>query len=97
MFILKLLLNILQYWGWAKQRYRDVYKDRFDAAKKIARECLDACPVDVVRRFFNRSWRFMDAYRQGLTGKAAEWAVHKQKSHRQVGQQAMMALEAVLN
>jgi len=92
-----LLLNILQYWGWAKHRYREVYKDRLDAAKKIARESLDACPVEVVWRFFNCSWRFMDAYQQGLTGKAAEWAIRKQKSHRRVGQRAMMAIKAVLN
>lgn len=39
----------------------------------------------------------MDAYKKGLTGKAAEWAVRKQKSHRTVSQRAMMNLEAVLN
>lgn len=39
----------------------------------------------------------MDAYRKGLTGKAAEWAVRKQKSHRKVGQQAMLSIDAVLN
>jgi hypothetical protein len=66
-------------------------------AKKAVYECLDACPVDVIRRFFNRTWRFMDAYRRGLTGKAAAWAVQKQKSHRRVGQQAMSSIEAVLN
>jgi hypothetical protein len=87
----------LQYWGWAKHRYRDVYKDKFEEAKKIARECLDACTADIIRRFFNQSWRFMDTYRKGLTGKAAEWAVRQQRSHRRVGQGAMMSLEAVLN
>jgi hypothetical protein len=30
-------------------------------------------------------------------GKVAEWAIQKQKSHWQIGQQAMMAIEAVLN
>jgi len=49
------------------------------------------------RQFFNHSWRFMDAYRQGLTGKAAEWAVWKQKLHWRVRQGAMMSIEAVLN
>jgi len=39
----------------------------------------------------------MDAYQHGLTGKAADWAVHKQKSHRRVGQAAMMSIEAVVN
>jgi hypothetical protein len=39
----------------------------------------------------------MDAYWQGLTGKAAEWVVWKQKVHRRVGQGAMMLIEAILN
>ena len=63
----------------------------------MALECLNACPVEVIRRFVNRSWRFMDAYRKGLTGKAAAWAVKKQKGHRAVSQHAYMQLEAVLN
>ena len=87
----------VQYWGWCKHRYRQVYKETFGDAKRIARESLDACPVDVIRRFFNRSWRFMSAYRRGLTGKAAEWAVRQQKSHRRVGQRAMMLIEAIVN
>ena len=91
------ILEVTQYWGWCKGRYRDVYKSRFEDAKKAAVEYLNACPVEVIRRFFNRSWRFMDAYRRGLTGRAAEWAVRKQKSHRRVGPQAMMSVDAVLN
>jgi hypothetical protein len=39
----------------------------------------------------------MDAYQQGLTEKAAEWAVWKQKAHRRVGQGAIMSIEAILN
>ena len=31
-----------------------------------------------------RSWRFMDAYRKGLTGTAALYAVKKYKSHRRI-------------
>jgi hypothetical protein len=71
-------------------------KRNFSDAKKAALEVLDACPVEVIRRFINRSYRFMSAYRLGLTGKAAEWAVRKQKQHRAVSQRAMMAIEAVL-
>jgi len=41
--------------------------------------------------------QFMDAYRWGLTGKAAEWAVKREKLYRRVGQQAMISIEAVLN
>jgi len=55
------------------------------------------CPIKVIQRFFNQSWRFIDAYWQGLIGRAAEWAVWKQKAHRRVGQGMMMSIEAVLN
>ncbi|KAI9568516.1 hypothetical protein HD554DRAFT_2204973 [Boletus coccyginus] len=47
------------YWGWCKYCYRE----------------LDACPTDIIHQFINQSWHFMSAYRLGLTGKAAEWAV----------------------
>lgn len=49
----------------------------------------------VIRQFVNRSWRFMDAYRKGLTGDAAVWVVKAQEGHRRVSEQAMRALEAV--
>jgi hypothetical protein len=71
----------LQYWGWCKHQYREEYKETFADAKRVVWGCLDACPVEVIRHFFNQSWRFMSAYWQGLTGKAAEWAIYKQKSH----------------
>jgi len=45
--------------------------------------------VDVLRRFINRSWCFISAYRKGLNGEAAAWAVRKQKQHRSVSQSAM--------
>ncbi|THU75758.1 hypothetical protein K435DRAFT_706490, partial [Dendrothele bispora CBS 962.96] len=50
-----------------------------------------------IREFINRSFRFMSAYRLGLTGKAAEWAVRKQKGHRVVSNQAMASIGAVLH
>jgi len=39
----------------------------------------------------------MLAYCEGLTGKAAEWAVQKQKAHRRVGKKAMESIEAVVD
>ncbi|OCH83961.1 hypothetical protein OBBRIDRAFT_742433, partial [Obba rivulosa] len=64
--------------------------------KKVVREILDSCPIEVIQHFINRSWRFRSAYRLGLSAKAAEWAVHKQKQHRQVSECAMLAIEFVL-
>ena len=64
------------------------------AAKNAGFEALDGCPLDTIRRFINVSWRNASAYRQGLTGKAAEWAVKKQRSHRAVSEQARVAIES---
>ena len=72
-------------------------KSTFEGAKQCAVQQLDACPTEVIRKFINHSWRFMSAYRMGLTGKAAEWAMKKQKGHRQVSRSAMMSIEAVLD
>ncbi|KAJ3004691.1 hypothetical protein NUW54_g4694 [Trametes sanguinea] len=88
---------IEMYWGWCKYRYREVIKKNFEEAKQLAHRVLDSCPTDVIRRFINKSWRFMSAYRKGLTGQAAAWAVRKQKQHRQVSRIAMMHLDAILN
>ncbi|THU88378.1 hypothetical protein K435DRAFT_866342 [Dendrothele bispora CBS 962.96] len=88
---------IEMYWGWCKYRYRDEQKNTFAAAKEAAFKWLNACPTDVIRRFINRAWRFMSAYRRGLTGRAAEWAVKKQRGHRAVSERAMTSIEAVLN
>jgi hypothetical protein len=87
----------LQYWEWAKYHYRQIEKNTFDQAKTAAFDCLDACPTDVIRKFVNRSWCFMDAYRKGLTRDAAAWAVKQQKGHRKVSQQAMMQIASIVN
>jgi hypothetical protein len=73
-----------------------VPKKTFDDAKCCVQEQLNACPADVIQQFINHSWHFMSAYWLGLTGKAAEWSVQKQKQHGQVSQCALMSIEAVL-
>ncbi|THU77242.1 hypothetical protein K435DRAFT_702816 [Dendrothele bispora CBS 962.96] len=78
--------------SWFKYCYRDEQKSTFAAAKKVAFEWLDACPTDVIRRFINCAWGFMSTYRCGLTGRAAEWAVKKQRGHRAVSERAMRQL-----
>ncbi|KIL54192.1 hypothetical protein M378DRAFT_188729 [Amanita muscaria Koide BX008] len=86
---------IEMYWGWVKYRYRQVPKPRFDDAKKAAIKALDECPSDVIRKFINRSWRFVSAYRIGLKGKAAAWAVRKYKGHRAISRAALLHIEAL--
>ncbi|KAF9502722.1 hypothetical protein BS47DRAFT_1310760, partial [Hydnum rufescens UP504] len=88
---------IEMYWGYAKYRYHKVFKATFAEAKQTTIQSLDACPVETIQRFINWSWHFMSAYHLGLTGKAAEWAVRKQKSHCSVAQHAMLAIDSILN
>ncbi|XP_006459864.1 hypothetical protein AGABI2DRAFT_67647, partial [Agaricus bisporus var. bisporus H97] len=72
---------IEMYWCWSKYRYCQVEKKTFQNAKDAAIQYLDACPTDIIQQFINHSWWFMSAYRLGLSGKAAAWAVRKQKQH----------------
>jgi len=64
----------------------------FDSLKTDFQQAED-CPTEVIQRFINRSWRFIEAYRKGLSGKAAAWAVQKQKQHRKVSERAMVEME----
>ncbi|KAE9387599.1 hypothetical protein BT96DRAFT_837414, partial [Gymnopus androsaceus JB14] len=83
------------YWGRVKYQFREIPKKTFQDAKDAVFKNLDACPVDVIRRFINQSFRWMGAYQLKLTGKAAEWAVRKQKTHCSVLTSAMMHLDAI--
>ena len=91
--VISLNLFLFFGWGWFKYRYREHDKPNFQAVKDAAVKYLNACPLDVLRRFINRSLLLMDAYRAGLTGQAAEWAVRKQKQHRGVSPTAAAALD----
>ena len=82
-----------KYWGWVKYRYRQVIKLTFKSAKIATLDALNSCPLKTICHFINWSWRFHSAYRQGLTGKAAAWAVKKQYSHHAVSEQAHIAME----
>jgi hypothetical protein len=86
--------HLLQYWGWVKYRFREEDKPKFEDAKQAAIKYLDACTAEIIRRFINRTWRWMDAYRHGLTGAAAVWAVRRQSAHRQASKRAAAALDA---
>jgi hypothetical protein len=67
-----------------------------EQAEREVVKALEGVGLDKIKRYINRSYRFMDAYRQGVIGDAALWAVKKQKSHRRISERAMAALEASL-
>ena len=65
-------------------------------AKERTNQVLDACPKEVIQKFINHSWRFVDSYRKGLTGEAAAGVEKKQKGHQAVSKKAMKALKEQL-
>jgi hypothetical protein len=77
-------LNFIeQCWGYAKRLYRlNPESSREDVLQRNALEALEAIPIDTMRRFANRSSRFMDAYSRGLNGRQAAWAARKYRGHR---------------
>lgn len=77
-------LNFIeQYWGAAKYRYRASPRtSSIGEMEKNMLESLDAVPLLQIRRFANRSGRFIDAYRKGLDGAQAAWAARKYHGHR---------------
>jgi hypothetical protein len=50
--------------------------------EKLLKHILDSVPVAFTRRVANKSLRYMDAYRQGATGRLAAFANKKYTSHR---------------
>ena len=72
-------------------------KKTFKDAKEAVHRFLEECPKEVIQCFINQSWRFMSAYRKGLTGAAAAWTVRKQKQHQAINQTVMMAIDVLMN
>ena len=53
--------------------------------KALVPQCLDACKLVTIRKFFQKSWRYLDAYWEGLNVREAALANKKYKSHCKVG------------
>ena len=65
--------------------YRILSDGRFPTARALVPQCLDLCGLITIQRFFQKSWRYLDAYQKGLNAQQAALANKKYKSHRKVG------------
>ena len=74
-----MILNLPQLSGYCNQS-----DGWFVTAKALIPQCLDACRLIMIRKFFQKTWRYIDAYKKGLDACQAAVAAKKYKSHRKV-------------
>jgi hypothetical protein len=78
-------MNFIEmYWGLAKRYTRANCDYSFKGLQVEVPKALDSIDIHIIRRFAIKSFRYMDAYRKGLTGAEAERQVKKYKSHRRI-------------
>ncbi|KAL1749625.1 hypothetical protein FB107DRAFT_225179 [Schizophyllum commune] len=89
-------LNFIeQYWGAAKFAYRVARRStNIDEMESKMLSSLDDVPLLQIRRYANRSARFIHAYTEGLSGAQAAWANRKYHGHRTLPPNVMAEVKA---
>ena len=80
-------LNYIEmYWGAVKRFTREHCNYSWAELPDTVDLALDTVSLETIRRFARKSFRYMNLYRANVTGKLAEYACKKFKSHRRVPQ-----------
>ena len=77
-------LILSNYFGVQQNNIHENCDYTFKSLEKTVPLALNSVSLKKIRKFARRSWRFMDAYRNGLTGIEALYAVKRYKSHRKI-------------
>ncbi len=83
-------------WAMTKARAREECDYSFAALRKLVPKIMEQVDVKSVRRMAQRCYRYMDAYRHGLSPALAEYAVRKYTSHRMIPAAVDRELNAML-
>jgi hypothetical protein len=79
---------IERYWGHAKKKLRRETDYKFETLKANLGTVLDSVPLETMRKYSRKCWRYMDAYRgtnnTTLSIEQVEWATKKYSSHRRI-------------
>ena len=75
-------LNYIErYWGVAKRYARENCDYSWLGLQRVVPTALESVSIITIRKFARKAWRYIDLYRKEITGKLAEYAAKKYKSH----------------
>jgi hypothetical protein len=67
--------------GVAKRYARENCDYSWSSLQRVVPAALESVDTKMIRKFARKAWRYMDLYRNDITGKLAEYAAKKYKSH----------------